>query len=161
VTRVAEVCDDVVVVLAPRAQEPSMPLGVPVRFARDTDEGQGPLAGASAGLRAVRTDRALVAGGDMPDLHVAVLLELLRVAGEAPVDGVVLADGERFRPLPCVVRARVARDTAQALLEEGHRRLRDLLDAMRIAIVDEATWRELDPDARSLFDVDELADLER
>jgi molybdopterin-guanine dinucleotide biosynthesis protein A len=161
VTRLAEVCGDVVVVLAPDVVEPAMPLGVPVRFARDAAEGEGPLAGAYAGLLAVRSEHALLAGGDMPDLQVAVLLELLRVTDDAPVDAVALADGDRARPLPCVLRAHVARDAAHALLHDGHRRLRDLLDALRIAIVDEPTWRALDPERRTLFDVDEPADLER
>jgi molybdopterin-guanine dinucleotide biosynthesis protein A len=150
-----------VVVLAPDAAEPPMPLGVPVRFARDVDEGEGPLAGTYAGLHAVRTEHALVAGGDMPDLRTAVLLELFRVADEAPVDGVALADGDRFRPLPCVVRSAPARDTAHTLLHDGHRRLRDLLEALRIAIVDEPTWHALDPERRTVFDVDEPGDLDR
>ena len=160
-TRLAEVCGDVVVVLAPDAAEPLMPLGVPVRFVRDADEGEGPLAGAYAGLHAVRTDHALLAGGDMPDLQTGVLLELLRVAEEAPVDAVALADGDRYTPLPCIVRTMSARDTAHALLHDGHRRLRDLLESLRIAIVDEPTWHALDPDRRTLFDVDEPGDLAR
>ena len=159
--RLAEVCGEIVVVLAPDAPEPPMPLGVPVRFARDADEGEGPLAGAYAGLHAVRTEHAMVAGGDMPDLRTPVLLELLRVADEAPVDGVALADGDRFRPLPCVVRTTPSRDIAHTLLHDGRRRLSDLLEALRIAVVDEPTWRALDPERRTLFDVDEPGDLER
>jgi hypothetical protein len=46
------------------------------------------------------------------------------------------------------------------LLDSGRRRLRDLLDALRVAIVDEATWHALDPERRTLFDVDEAADLD-
>jgi molybdopterin-guanine dinucleotide biosynthesis protein A len=89
-----------------------------------------------------------------------VLLELLKVAVEAPVEAVVLADGEGFRPLPAVLRVESARDAAHALLDSGRRRLRDLLDALRVAIVDEATWHALDPERRTLFDVDEAADLD-
>lgn len=158
--RLSEVCGDVVVVLAPDAPEPSVPLGAPVRFARDVEEGEGPLAGAYAGLHAVRTDHALLAGGDMPDLQTAVLIEMLRVADEVPVDAVALQDGERTRPLPSVVRVSRATEVAHALLHADHRRLRDLLDAMRTAIVDEPTWHALDPQRRTLFDVDEPGDLE-
>jgi len=46
------------------------------------------------------------------------------------------------------------------LLDSGRRRLRDLFDALRVAIVDEKTWHALDPGRRTLFDVDEPADLE-
>ncbi|MGH2589524.1 MAG: molybdenum cofactor guanylyltransferase, partial [Actinomycetota bacterium] len=77
VLRLAEVCGDVVVVVAPDAVDPALPVGVPVRVARDATEGEGPLAGVYAGLLAVTTDVALVAGGDMPDLQTPVLLEML------------------------------------------------------------------------------------
>jgi molybdopterin-guanine dinucleotide biosynthesis protein A len=159
VIRLAEVCGDVVVVLAPDASEPFMPLGVPVRFARDAAEHEGPLAGAYAGLLAVRTEHAILAGGDMPELQTGVLLDMLRVAAEAPVDAVALEDDGRARPLPCVVRVERAREVVHALLHDGHRRLRDLLDAVTTAVIDEPTWRALDPDARTLFDVDEPSDL--
>jgi molybdopterin-guanine dinucleotide biosynthesis protein A len=161
VTRVAEVCGDVVVVLAPDAIEPRMPVGLAVRFVHDAAEREGPLAGAYAGLRAVTTEHALLAGGDMPDLQIPVLLELLRVAEDAPVDAVALAEGSGVQPLPSVVRAGPAREAAHALLLDGHRRSRDLLDGLRTAIVDEPTWHALDPERRTLFDVDEPSDLER
>jgi molybdopterin-guanine dinucleotide biosynthesis protein A len=160
VIRLAEVCGDVVVVLPPEGPEPAMPLGAPVRFTRDAAEHEGPLAGAYAGLHAVRTDHALLAGGDMPDLQTAVLVEMLRVAAEAEVDAVALQDGSRIRPLPCLVRVGRATEAAHTLLHVGHRRLRDLLDALRTAVVDEPTWQGLDPDRRTLFDVDVASDLE-
>ena len=161
VGRLAEVCDEVVIVLSPDAREPDLPAGVVARFARDADEGQGPLAGALAGLTVSRTELAVLAGGDMPELSMPVLLEMVRVAREAPVEAVALRDGDRFRPLPCVVRVPAARDGAHALLRGGRRRLRDLLDSLRLAGIDEATWVALDPERRTLFDVDEPADLER
>jgi molybdopterin-guanine dinucleotide biosynthesis protein A len=160
VIRLAEVCGDVVVVIGPDAPEPPMPFGAPVRFARDATEHEGPLAGAYAGLHAVLTEHALIAGGDMPDLQTAVLIEMLRVAPEAPAEIVALQDGSRFRPLPCVVRVGPATEAAHALLHGGHRRLGDLLEALRMAVVDEPTWHALDPDRRTLFDVDEPPDLQ-
>ena len=146
--------------IAPEGDEPPPPLGAPVRLVRDAVEGQGPLAGVSAGLAAVRTELAIVAGGDMPSLATPVLLEMLRVAEEAHVDAVALQDGERLRPLPCVVRAAPARGAAHVLLHSGDRRLRDLLDALRVAVVDEDTWYAMDPSRRTLFDVDEPGDLQ-
>jgi molybdopterin-guanine dinucleotide biosynthesis protein A len=160
VLRLAEVCGEVVVVIAPEGMEPPLPLGAPARVVRDAHEGEGPLAGAYTGLSAVRTELALIAGGDMPELRTPVLLEMVKVADEAAVEAVVLADGERFRPLPAVLRVASARDAAHALLDSGRRRLRDLFDALRIAIVDEETWHALDPERRTLFDVDEPADLD-
>lgn len=160
VHRLAEVCDDVIVVLAPGADGAGLPPGV--RTVNDTTEGEGPLAGLHTGLlAAVRSDLVIVAGGDMPDLQPSVLREMLRVLEEAQIDAVALAQGERARPLPCALRTWPAADLTHTLLHAGRRRLRDLLDATRLAVIDEATWTALDPDRRTLFDVDEPADLTR
>jgi molybdopterin-guanine dinucleotide biosynthesis protein A len=75
------------------------------------------------------------------------------------VDAVALQDGDRIRPLPCVVRVGPATEAAHALLHNGRRRLRDLLEALRTAVVDEPTWHGLDPERRTLFDVDQPSDL--
>jgi molybdopterin-guanine dinucleotide biosynthesis protein A len=161
ILRLGEVCAEVVIVIAPEAEEPTVPLGANVRFARDVRSGEGPLAGLLAGLEAATSDLAIVAGGDMPELSTAVLVELLRVAGEAPVDAVALQDGDRFRPLPSLVRVAPARDAAHALLHTGERSLRALLQALRIALIDEPTWTALDPVRGTLLDVDEPGDLRR
>jgi hypothetical protein len=84
---------------------------------------------------------------------------MLRVAGEAPVDAVALQDGDRFRPLPNVVRVAPARDAAHALLHAGERSLRSLLEALRTAVIDEATWTALDPRRGTLHDVDMPGDV--
>jgi molybdopterin-guanine dinucleotide biosynthesis protein A len=160
VLRLAEACGEVVVVFAPGTPEPALPPGVPVRIVRDATEGEGPLAGAHTGLLAVRTELAVLAAGDMPDLRTPVLLEMLRVAEDAPVEAVALGDGDRFRPLPSVVRAARALDVAHMLLHAGDRRLRNMLNALTIAVIDESTWTALDPEHRTLFDVDEPADLQ-
>lgn len=159
VFRVAEACDDVVVVLAPDAQAPRFPPGVPVRIARDPREGEGPLAGLAAGLSEVSSELVLVAAGDMPDLAPPVLTEMLRVANDAPVQAVALSDGGRARPLPCVVRTDIGRSHAHALLRSGERSLRSLLDSCRVAVIDEATWHRLDPSRGTLHDVDAPEDL--
>lgn len=159
VLRVGEVCPEVVVVIAPEAAEPAVPPGSNVRFVRDAREGEGPLAGLLAGLESVTSELAIVTGGDMPDLSTAVLLEMLRVAGEVAVDAVALQEGDRFRPLPALVRVAPAREAAHSLLHAGERSLRSLLEALRIAVIDEPTWTALDPDRGTLFDVDEPGDL--
>ena len=159
VLRLGEVCAEVVVVIAPDAPETTLPVGANARFVHDEREGEGPLAGLLSGLDTASTELALVAGGDMPDLSTAVLLEMLRVAGEAPVDAVALQDGDRFRPLPNLVRVVPARQAAHALLHTGERSLRSLLHALRTAVIDEATWTASDPSRGTLHDVDQPADL--
>ncbi len=92
VLRVAEVADDVVVVLAPGASGAGLPPGV--RVANDPTEGEGPLAGLHAGLlAAVRSDVAIVVAGDMPDIQPDVIREMLRVLEESGADAVALQDG--------------------------------------------------------------------
>jgi molybdenum cofactor guanylyltransferase len=159
VLRLGEVCAEVVVVIAPDAPEATLPVGANARFVHDEREGEGPLAGLLSGLGAATTELALVAGGDMPDLSTAVLFEMLHVAGEVPVDAVALQDGDRFRPLPCLVRVAPARDAAHALLHADERSLRSLLQTLRTAVIDEATWTALDPSRGTLHDVDEPGDL--
>lgn len=159
VLRMGEVCAEVVVVIAPDALEPTLPVGVNARFIRDKRDGDGPLAGLLSGLQAVSTELAVVAGGDMPDLSTAVLLEMLHVAGEEAVDAVALQDGDRFRPLPSLVRVIPARDAAHSLLHAGERSLRALLRSLRTSAIDEPTWTGLDPSRGTLNDVDEPGDL--
>ena len=159
VLRLGEVCTEVVVVIAPDAPETTMPVGANARFVRDAREGEGPLAGLLSGLEGASTDLAIVAGGDMPDLSTAVLLEMLRVAGEASVDALALQDADRFRPLPSLVRVTPARAAAHALLHSGERSLRSLLRALRTAVVDEPTWTALDPNRGTLRDIDAPGDL--
>ena len=160
VLRLLDVCDRVVVVIGPGIEEPSMPAGASVTFARDSTADEGPLRGLAAGLEIADATWALVAGGDMPDLQPSVLREMLRAARETAAVAVVLSDGGDARPLPCVVRTEPAADAAAVLLGSGRRRLRDLLSAVRTVVVDEPSWTALDPGRRTLVDIDEPADVE-
>lgn len=159
VLRLAEICREMIVVIAPDRTDPALPRGVPVRVVHDATEGEGPLAGLVAGLSAARNDLALVAGGDMPHLQTPVLLELMRIVREGPVAGVALGEGSSFRPLPCALRTEAATDAAHTLLEAGRRSLRELLQALRLMVIDEPTWRALDPEGLTLYDVDVPEDL--
>jgi molybdopterin-guanine dinucleotide biosynthesis protein A len=159
VLRLGEVCTAVVVVIAPDAPQPTMPVGANARVVRDARQAEGPLAGLLNGLGIATTDLALVTGGDMPDLSTAVLLEMIHVADETACDAVSLHDGDRFRPLPSVVRVAPAADAARALLRTDERSLRSLLKALRSAVIDEPTWTGLDPSRGTLHDIDEPEDM--
>ncbi len=74
---------------------------------------------------------------------------------------VSLQDGDRPRPLPLVVRVEPAREAAHALRHAGERRLRALPEALRTAVIDEATWHRLDPARTTLRDIDEPGDLDQ
>jgi molybdopterin-guanine dinucleotide biosynthesis protein A len=161
VSRLLEVCDRVVVVLALDAEEPSMPAGMPVAFTRDAIPGEGPLRGLAAGLAAIDAGWVVLVGGDMPDLQPAVLGEMVRAARETDAVAVTLSDGGTERPLPSVLRTAPAAEAVGGLLQAGHRRLRDLLAAVPTVVMDEPTWTALDPGRRTLVDIDEPEDLER
>lgn len=161
VSRLLEVCDRVVVVLAPGAEEPRMPEGASVEFARDSVADEGPLSGLAAGLEVADAEWVVLAGGDMPELQPSVLLEMLRAALETSVVAVSLSDHGDERPLPCVLRTVPAAVAVGALLQAGRRSLRDLLASVPAVVIDEPTWTALDPERRTLLDVDEPGDLER
>jgi molybdopterin-guanine dinucleotide biosynthesis protein A len=158
VDALATVTDGVIVVLAPGVEREELPGDVTI--AHDLQEGEGPLAGLHTGLlAAVRTDQVVVAGGDMPELQPTVLRLLLDTLDDASVDAAALADGDRPRPLPIALRTWPAADAVHTLLHAGRRRLRDALDSLRTAVIDEPTWTALDPERLTLRDIDEPGDL--
>jgi molybdopterin-guanine dinucleotide biosynthesis protein A len=155
------VCDRVVVVLGADAPEPAMPAGVDVIVTRDAMLDEGPLRGLQAGLEVTDTRWTVVVGGDMPDLQPAVLGEMLRGARETGAVAVALSDGGRTRPLPVAVATDRAKEAVATLLDGGRRSLRELLGAVTTVVVDEPSWTALDPEHRTLIDIDEPADVER
>ena len=160
IERVAEVSDDVVVVMSPKADRGDLPAGA--RLAHDSTEGEGPLAGLHAGLlAAVRSDVAIVVAGDMPDIPSAVLKTLIDAVDPGGADAAALVVAGRPAPLPIALRTWPAADAVHTLLHAGRRRLGDVIDAMAAAVIDEERWTALDPERRSVFDVDEPTDLER
>ncbi|TMK31256.1 MAG: molybdenum cofactor guanylyltransferase [Actinobacteria bacterium] len=160
VLRISEVCPMVVVVAGPEGPDPDLPAGPTLRLAHDPVEGRGPLAGLAAGLAEVRTELALVAGGDMPDMSPSVLLAMVAEARRSGADAVALEQGGTLQPLPVVLRAEPASRTAQVLLaEEGERSLMGLLAALRVRRVGESAWRALDPQGTTARDIDRPEDL--
>lgn len=161
VEAMATVCSEVVVVLAPDAVPPAISSAVApaLRFTRDPERHGGPLVGILAGLDAASEPLALVAGGDMPWLRSAVLRLLVDEADRRAARAVVLRLDDRDQQLPIALRVEDARVVARRLIGDGSRRIDALLDELRPHAVEEAAWRELDPDGWTLRDVDRPADL--
>jgi len=152
------VCDEVIVAVG--ATCPPMPDDLDVCVVHDPLGDEGPLAGLAGALPEVETDLAIVVGGDMLDVSAAVLELMIAAIGEDDdVEIVALREGEKVRPLPCVVRTRSATVKVQAVVDSGERRLRALLSQLRLAAVPEETWRLLDPAGGSLRDIDSPEDL--
>lgn len=151
-------CDEVIVAVG--AVAPPMPEDVQVLVVRDPFEDEGPLAGLAGALPEVETAFAVVIGGDMPDVSVAVLgLMIATIEEDEDIEIVALQDGEKVRPLPCVLRTVSATAKVAAMVDSGERRLRSLLSELRVAAVPEAIWRILDPSGGSLRDVDHPGDM--
>jgi molybdopterin-guanine dinucleotide biosynthesis protein A len=158
---VDEVAGIIVVVLAPDAPPPELPVvrgrGI---VAHDLATHQGPLAGLAAGLATLppEVERAILVGGDMPSLVPAVLARLLNALDDPAVAAATL-EAEPTASLPMALRPSVAGPAAGELLAEGRRALRGLLARVPSAIVPATAWRLDDPDADTLRDVDTRRDL--
>jgi molybdopterin-guanine dinucleotide biosynthesis protein A len=157
--RVAEV----IVALAPDAA----PLPVPdrwadrVRFVHDEASGAGPLAGIAAGLAACRTPWLLVVAGDLPHLHPGIIDLLIRTATTVrDTDAVVVRRGVHPEPL-CGVHRTSQLTGARTLIREGRYKAAGLLEGLRVHWIDEAKLREIDPELRTLDDIDTPDDLVR
>ena len=160
---VAEVADEVVLVIGPDGAWPDAPpdLGSPVRVVRDRLAYAGPLAGLLSGLEAApESEVAVVVGGDMPSLQPAVLRLMLRAATAGP-DAWTLEgpDPAIVGPLPLAGRTEPLSLAARALLQRGERSLRGLVLATGAGRIPAAEWRALDPTGATLRDIDRPEDL--
>jgi molybdopterin-guanine dinucleotide biosynthesis protein A len=131
-----------------------------VRLVHDCRPGEGPLAAAEAGLAEADHDIVLMVAADMPWLQPAILDLLVERLVENPqIDLVCLTLDGRLQPFPMGCRRAPTLAHASALLDRGERRFRSILDGPLVMAIDEAEWRRLDPDGRSLRDIDTPADL--
>ena len=151
------------VVLAGKAPvAPAAIDGRPVRLVIDEAPFAGPLAAVAGALRTIETDLAIVVGGDMPGLVPAVLDAMLgQFAARSDIDAVVLHDGARRQVLPLALRVGTATAAATEALASGDRSLVRFLDRLRCAELPVDDWLALDPERRTVLDVDVPADLDR
>jgi molybdopterin-guanine dinucleotide biosynthesis protein A len=153
----AAVTSEVIVVAAPDAT-PDLPAGV--RLVHDEAPFEGPLAGCMAGLTAAREPLVLIVGGDMPSLDPAVLGTLVRTLHASMADACVVEHLGRRQPLPMALRTGSGTALVARLLAERERRLGAVLDRLIVRTLAEGEWRPLDPEARTLRDVDVPGDLD-
>jgi molybdopterin-guanine dinucleotide biosynthesis protein A len=159
---VDEVAATIVIVLAPDATAPSLPvLRGRLLVAHDAAAHQGPLAGLAAGLAVLPAgvERAVLVGGDMPSLVPAVLATQLAALDADPLLGAVTLETEPPSSLPMALRPSLLVPAASALLAADRRALQAVLASGPSAVVPATVWRPLDPDARTLHDVDTPQDL--
>ncbi|CAN5570567.1 molybdenum cofactor guanylyltransferase [soil metagenome] len=158
---VVNVCDEVLVVAGPDGLTLPLPGGsrVPVRVITDAEPFAGPLVALLLAAREAQGARLLVVAGDMPRLVPDLLRRLLTWPDDWK--GICLEEGGSVRPLPCGLDRAATLRAGGALIDEGHRSLRDLIGRLGVQTLPESQWRLLDPLALSLRDIDLLVDLTR
>jgi molybdenum cofactor guanylyltransferase len=156
IAAVRPMSDEVLVITAPLG---APPVGEDVRVVHDSAPFGGPLLGLAAGLDAAREALVLVTAGDMPEVEPGVIGLLLDALNDDTVEVAVLAEADRPRPLPMVIRRDVARAAIARLVDGGERRLGALTEELARTVIAEAVWRPLDPEGRTLRDIDIPADL--
>lgn len=139
------------------------------RWIEDAEPFAGPLAGLAGALAVAGGTRAIIVGGDMPELVPDVLRAMLdELDGDPTIEAVTLeaplaAEGgaAQIQTLPLALVIEPARRAASEALDAGQRSLVSLLDRLARTALRSARWQSLDPDANTLLDVDTAADLDR
>lgn len=149
---------EIVLVVAPEGT-PQVPEDV--RIVHDALAFEGPLAGLLAGLGASHGPIVLVIGGDMPSIVGPLVDSMVEALAAASVDVVVLDHDGRPRPLPMVLRREPGLAAATRLYTAGERRLRAITETLATHVIPEPTWRLIDPEGRTLRDIDTPADMPR
>ena len=170
-----------VVVAGPELPNDIVDVPVPIELVADAVAFDGPLAALAGALSALQVDTgtrggienhavAVVVGGDMPLVVPDVLRAMVdRLGADPSIDAVVLAQparpsGPAAMPravLPAALRIEPSASAAGAALAAGDRSLARFLDRLATAELPAADWLALDPEGRTLLDVDRPADLDR
>jgi molybdopterin-guanine dinucleotide biosynthesis protein A len=160
VERLRPVVDEVIIVVGSEAQQAAyQSLGA--RVVADFLPPSTPLVGAYTGLREARGGYALLTGGDQPLLDPRVV-ELLFTKAEGHDAATPSWPNGWVEPLHSVYQARAAAEAALCLIESGERKLGMILgtlpDIVRVPI---GEVKAIDPELRTLMDVDTAEDLKR
>ncbi len=151
VQALAQVVEEIVVVTRREQEIPDvgpLPPGVVLRRAFDDAEGLGPLGGLAPGLRALEAPVAFVTGCDAPFLSPAFVRAVFEALRDADVALPSVLD--RLHPLAGAYRRATVLPAVEALLAEGRLRAHDVFERVRGVRVPEARLRAVDPDLRSL-----------
>jgi molybdopterin-guanine dinucleotide biosynthesis protein A len=132
-----------------------------VRFTVDSGEQNGPLVGALTGFESAHGKYALLLPFDMPFVSrevVSLLFELcLNKAAAVPR----WPDG-KVEPLHAVYQTNVALDAARSAVDEGKMDMQAVVERMRgVRYISTLVIHQLDPDFRTLFNINTPLDLKK
>jgi molybdopterin-guanine dinucleotide biosynthesis protein A len=128
-----------------------------IRIAPDLRPRAGPLTALYSGLSAARSELCIVVASDMPFLNSALLTWMVEEARD--YDAVVPVVDSRMEPMHAVCRTKACLTAVAAALRRGEKRMTSYLPNVRVRKVTQDTLRRIDPDLRSLFNVNTPADL--
>jgi len=142
-------CVDCVWLVAREGQEIPSNKKLQLQVARDPAEGLGPLAGLTAGLRAISAERAFVVSCDLPLLQEKLVVGLLDLATGLRA-AIPIVDGH-YVPT-CAVYSKSLVPELDELLAAGERRPRAILKLPGVAAISEEEVRAFDPELQSFRD---------
>lgn len=162
--RVAQVAQELVVVVADPARGQALPLEIGMeseaahRVALDRYPGAGSLGGIFSGLWAAQHPWALVVSCDMPFLNPALLRHMVALRPDA--DAVVpVVDG---RPEPThALYSKACLPHMEARLQAKELKISGFFDQVRVRYLEEGDILQLDPELLSFFNVNTPEDLQR
>ncbi len=154
----SEVVSPIVVVAAVDQDVPVLPADVEI--VRDRHDACGPLAGLAAGLAALagRCAAAYVTSCDVPFLTPQFVRRVAGLLGE--FDTAIPRDEKYSHPLAAVYRTSLA-IKAREQIDAGERRMLSLVDKCRSRFIAMAELREVDPELRSLRNINSPEDYDR
>ncbi|MEJ5378226.1 MAG: molybdenum cofactor guanylyltransferase [bacterium] len=152
VDALSKVCDPVLIV----TNSPSLYCFLGLEMVGDLFPGRGALAGIHAGLFFSRGEKAFVAGCDMPLICPELIHHMAQVPGSWDV--LVPKVGEYLEPLHALYSRRCL-SFLERLLVSGASRILDLYPLVRVRVFQEQETRKLDPQLRSLLNVNTPEDL--
>jgi molybdopterin-guanine dinucleotide biosynthesis protein A len=125
----------------------------------DVRDARAPIVGIHAALRACEAPAVIVAACDLPELDPRVVLALLSlVPVEGGADVVAPETDSGPEPLLAVYRPRIL-PVVERRIEAGTLALHELLDEAQTLVVPAEILRSIDPELRSLRNVNRPADL--
>lgn len=161
-TRVAQamnaVCAHVVVVTTRPDAAESVGLPQGTRIVTDNPSYQGPLGAIATALEEAEDEWVFAVAADMPWVSPEVVRALWELRDGADV--VVPRNEGGLEPLLALYRVEAALTAAREALSEGERRPASLFEKVRVAEVPESRLREVDPNMRSLVNINTPHDLE-
>ncbi len=153
-----QVVEPVVVVAAPEQELPPLPAAAVIT--RDPVEAQGPLRGLATGLAALHESPCpgvYLSACDVPFLRPAFVRRIVESLQDA--EACVPRVGGFFHPLAAAYRTHL-RSVAEHLLAVGRSRPWDLIQSVRHRFLDADDLHDVDPDLRSLRNVNTPAEYE-